>query len=727
MNEATFDIETYNNIFTCVFYIEKKDLWKTFEVSERRNDFEAFKDFIFRLKEKDYYMVGFNNMSFDYPVIHELLKLPSGSSWQKVTKLAKDKCEQCINTDFHNKNAYVIWEKNQVVKQIDLMRVWHFDRKGTSLKMLQFVMRLPDIQELPFDPDKDVRLEDMDALIEYNKHDVEVTHIFRKKTEKMLSLRQEIGEEYGIKCLNDSNTAMGQKILVKELERTIRKDICYYFEDGERYTRQTPRPYIDLKECILPYIKFESEQFKLIQQFFEKKTIFETKGVFTELSGKEIGDELLKHLGDIKKVKGNYKSLNVLFNDLTYVFGLGGLHASVSGETFHTNDDFEIKDVDVAAFYPSLAIQNKYYAEHLGPEYCPAFEGILIKRKQHPKGTGLNVALKEAANASYGNSNQEFSPLYDPKYTMTTTISGQLSLCMLAEAVCKIVGLRVIQANTDGITCYVPKTKTNEFDNICKQWEDYTKLTLEYATYKSMYIRDVNNYMAVYENGGVKRIGAYQWDLLQPFNEMWHKDHSALVVPKAAEAYLIEGKCYKDYIRNHDDKFDFFYRTKITGKDRLVSLDITGDEVEQQNITRYYIGLQGDPLVKIAPPRANKKITDKIRTAWGRILKSKGVTKTIVEGKNMIFTEIQEQKINRFMAEAKSFDIDDITSREIPEKLRPIIVEAISHCQPSDARTSIQAGKYCMVANTIDKNFTLRDIDYSHYEAEVEKLIKAVK
>ena len=143
----------------------------------------------------------------------------------------------------------------------------------------------------------------------------------------------------------------------------------------------------------------------------------------------------------------------------------------------------------------------------------------------------------------YGDSNNKYSVFYDPKYTMNITINGQLSLCLLAEKLLTIEGLKIIQVNTDGVTVAVPIGRETEYYNICDEWQKQVGLQLEYAEYSKMYIRDVNSYIAVYTNGKIKRKGAYQYEDLG-----WHQNHSALVIPKAAEAAMLHGKDIAEFV-----------------------------------------------------------------------------------------------------------------------------------------------------------------------------------
>jgi len=201
----------------------------------------------------------------------------------------------------------------------------------------------------------------------------------------------------------------------------------------------------------------------------------------------------------ITETKGVFKGLVATVDGVDYKFGTGGIHASVESQVIHTTDTHQIVDVDVASFYPNLAIKNKLFPAHLGEEFGDAYEGVYHTRKTYPKGTAENEAFKLALNGAYGGSNNEYSPFYDTQFTMAITINGQLLLCMLTEQMLKIPGLRMIQANTDGITYLCPHEYLDHTRAICRWWEELTSLELEEAFYSMMAVRDVNSYIAVYQ------------------------------------------------------------------------------------------------------------------------------------------------------------------------------------------------------------------------------------
>lgn len=101
--------------------------------------------------------------------------------------------------------------------------------------------------------------------------------------------------------------------------------------------------------------------------------------------------------------------------------------------------------------YPSIAIVNGLYPEHLGPIFCEVYKDEIVDPRMAAKKAGdmsISDALKLAGNATYGKSNDQHSFMYDPLYTMRTTLIGQLSLTMLCEKICLEIESTMIQVNT---------------------------------------------------------------------------------------------------------------------------------------------------------------------------------------------------------------------------------------------------------------------------------------
>src|SRR5690606_33759482 len=113
------------------------------------------------------------------------------------------------------------------------------------------------------------------------------------------------------------------------------------------------------------------------------KTITETKGVLGNVDVTDWPKEFLATKEwfttsfNVKKVKGRLISTNlhVMFGGIPVMFGTGGIHASVQSRVFESNVTHQIIDIDVASFYPNLAIQNRLHAEHLDVAFCDAYLG----------------------------------------------------------------------------------------------------------------------------------------------------------------------------------------------------------------------------------------------------------------------------------------------------------------------------------------------------------------
>jgi hypothetical protein len=558
--DVIYDIETYPNCFTFyAIHATTKKEW-LFEISEFKNETQDLCLFMEILKKLNCRLVGYNNINFDYPVIHYIYI-------NRNIVRVKDIYEKAMSiiNNYDDKFRHIIWGNKRLVDQLDLFAIHHFDNtaRATSLKVLEFNMRSDTIEGLPFDVGLNLTEDQILKLIEYNRYDVIQTLKFYEHTLDKIKFREELSLKYDKDFMNHNDTKIGKDYFIMRLEED-KPGSCYRKIDGKRELRQTPRESIALKDVILSYIKFEEPEFNRILNFFKNKTITETKGSF--------------------------KDVNCNINGFQFDFGTGGIHGSVENKLIASDNDYIIEDWDVASYYPNLSIVNELYPEHLGSTFCKIYKDVYEQRKTYSKGTSENAMLKLALNGVYGDSNNKYSPFYDPQYTMSITINGQLLLCMLAEELFKVNELSLVQINTDGLSIKYHRELQPFVHSIMKKWEDLTGLTLESAEYNRMFIRDVNNYIAEYIDGSVKRKGAYEYKM------EWHQNHSALIVSKAAEQALLHGTDITEFIHNHDDVMDFMLRTKLPKKYRL-----NWGEETIQNISRYYVSTEGEILHKWMP------------------------------------------------------------------------------------------------------------------------------
>lgn len=583
-NDFVFDIETYPNVFTLAVEHADAPLRWSFEISNWRNDSRDIIAFLQFLKDTDARMVGYNSLGFDYPVLHTLIRMghsDAATLYQKAMAIIN------AQDDDNGKWAHQVNPSDRFVEQLDLFKIHHFDNKAraTSLKVLEFNMRSANIEDLPFKVGTELTREQVEVLKRYNAHDVAETKKFYHKSTDMIRFREELTRKYQRDFMNHNDTKIGKDYFIMKLEEA--GVACYDFSDRGRTPRQTKRPVIHLREAILPWIQFHSPEFTRVLNWLKEQSITETKGVFNDL---------------VARVHG-----------FDFVFGLGGIHGSVESEVVSSDADHIIVDLDVSSYYPNLAIANRFYPKHLGESFCDIYKHLYDQRSTYPKGSSENAMLKLALNGVYGDSNNQFSVFYDPLFTMSITLNGQLLLCMLAEGLMEIDGLRLIQVNTDGLTVWVPRTNKWLVDTARAAWQQRTGLQLEEAIYKTMMIRDVNNYIAQYEDGKVKRKGAYEW------KTQWHQNAGGLVIPKVAEKVLTEDAPIRETLYNWPDIMDFMLRTKVP-RSSYLAIEWPDQSPQQlQNITRYYIAEGGGRLFKWMPPLKGKQEWRKIgvESGWG--------------------------------------------------------------------------------------------------------------
>lgn len=645
MNYYIYDLECYPNTFLFCGKFKGATEVQLFEISDRVNEREQLLSWLSYLRNVNAEMVGFNNIGYDYFLLHELMTNPWTFDYNKAYQVS----QQIIMTQRFNKKMKSIKHTDRIIPQIDMMKVCHFDNKAkhTSLKALQFAMRSHSLEDLPYDI-RPLNDQEKDKLREYNIHDVTETEKFFTISENLIDIRREYVNAGNIRgdILNFSDVKIGTEYLINRLGWNK----CY--AGGK--PRQTFRERIVFNEIILPKIYFRTEPYQEVLNWYRQQIYYP---------------------GGNNNIK-----LEAGLSGLPFVFGVGGVHASAESKVFETTDTHQIIDIDVAGMYVAIAIANRYSPEHLGESYVTAYRQIKEDRAKYKKGTSQNAALKLAGNGAYGNSNNPYSPFYDPKYTFSVTVTGQLQIIQLVEMIDLIPDCELIQANTDGITVRLNKQYKYLFDLWCREWEKMTGLELEEVLYSRMWIRDVNNYIAETMDGELKRKGAYWYPLTtKDYEGWWNKDFSNLASKKAAEKVMTHSWSLESAIKLMTDPFDFMLRYKATGSSKL----FIGEE-KQQRTVRYYVSKSGQPMKKISEPK-------------GEI------------GQYKRRNKLEDSYFNEVMKEIGEDEWDERIHTKNKSKY-------------AMTETSIQSGwlvKQCNVATDFDWS----DVDWNYYISEANKII----
>ena len=599
MKTLIYDIETMHELFlVCIYNPETKEM-HDFQVSRNINQLDGF--IRFTEQHADYYWVGYNNLRFDSQVIEWVIR--NHDNWHELTaietaaKIAQKAADVIHDADYDVFPEYR--EEWLTLKQLDLFRVNHYDNKNrrVSLKRLEFEMDLENIEEMPIKHDKkSLTTEEINLTIQYCHNDVMATYEFYKVTtgdtdhplykgNNQIELRQDIEEEFGIPCLNYSDSKIGDEMIKK----------FYCQEKGIQYSDLPKKGFfrkeVKVKHCIADYITFQTPE---LQKFLDR-----------------ISKERLTMKDDFKE------SLEFFGN--TYTFAKGGLHTENKPEIFEADNDTVIVDWDVSSYYPAIIINNGRYPAHLGKEFLLGYKAMFDKRlelkpfaKKDKKIKGIVGALKLAVNSVYGKSSDMQNWIYDRQLTMFTTITGELSLLMLIEAY-ELADIHVISANTDGVTIMVKKCYIDKMDEINKWWMETTKYELERTDYQKIIFSTVNDYLAIKTDGEIKKKG----DFLTDFE--LHKNKSARIVPIALEAYYVHDIPVATTICNHSNIFDFCLRQK-SSKDFHYEGIANGNKTVYNKLIRYYVSNTGEKLLKVKNENSDSTAVDMSQVEAGEWL-----------------------------------------------------------------------------------------------------------
>ncbi len=579
MKNYIYDLETYPNLFCGVFNTEGKET--VFEISARKNDYEKLLEFYTDKNIK--YAIGFNNIKFDAQILHYLVsnkELFIKKQGSELVSLIFLFAQKVISSTYDGGfPPYAEW--NFGVKQIDLFLINHYNNKNkmTSLKWIEFSINHPKVQDLPYKFDRPLKSSQFDEVIEYCKNDVNATRKFAEECRDLIKLRISQDKQYpSLRLLNKPDSSVGEQMFLHFMSESMGISIK---ELREMRTHRAPLP---VKDLILPYINFKTSEFQKILDWYNSS------------------------------MTGGLEN-SVTFAGIEFVFGEGGIHASWENKIFEADSEYDILDIDVTSFYPNLAIVNNFRPEHLGDAFSRVYKNLFLERKKYPKGSVENLSYKIILNGSYGKFGDEYSFLYDKKVMNQICINGQLLIAMLCERLSFIDSVTIIQANTDGVTIKVKKSKRNEVEDTCKRWEKLTSLELEYAEYKKMVINNVNNYMAQYTDGKIKDKGASY--IVNPDH---HKNKSQRIVQIALRKYFFEGIPIRETIENHltttekgsewNEKkqkyevpyygiYDFCIGRKVKWNQRYVILKGMEDIKINEKVIRYFITKDKATMMKM--------------------------------------------------------------------------------------------------------------------------------
>jgi hypothetical protein len=548
-----FDVETYVNFWYVAF---KCLLNGKFVAFERSPDYD-FNPTKLRWMLWRFCIVGFNSSTYDLPMIELAC---TGASTEQL-KEASDyiiKSGQNYGTkkvtpyDFERKYKVQIGRYNH----IDLFNVCPVNGGVTanpaSLKLYAGRLHCERMQDLPFPESHVLTREDAAIVRPYCCNDLANTELLFNELAPEIKLRAEMSEEYGVELRSKSDAQVAEAVINKELEKVLG-----YYPKKPQYPLGDGTP---LQYNVPDFVFFQTPELQKALELI-KNCKFHLDGLGSPIIPPEL------------------EKLKIRIGKSVYKIGMGGFHSTEKKIAHVASDEIILVDNDVESFYPRTILNQRLFPPHLGEAFLTVYEKI-VNTRIHAKAMAKKCkdagdregakkwkviadSLKITINGSFGKLGNKYSTLYAPQLMLQVTLTGQLVLLMLIEAL-EQVGIEVVSGNTDGFISKYHKSRHEEVRSIIAAWEAHTNYKTEETRYKAVYSRDVNSYVAIKEEGGdaearffdermgAKTKGAY-CERGSALNSILSKNPEALVCSDAVVNFLVNGTPVEKTIKECKD------------------------------------------------------------------------------------------------------------------------------------------------------------------------------
>lgn len=427
-----------------------------------------------------------------------------------------------------------------------------------SLKMLHARLHGQFIVDLPFDPAASLTSRDINLATLYCFNDLEATFELWKALKESQAHRVALGKEYDMDFRSRSDAQIGEAIVRRRVEATLGHRLAKVEPTGSTFAYTSP-----------VFISFQSAELRRLLDYL-------TSIRFSAIDGNVMG----------------FEGTDIKIGKMRYQIGIGGLHSTEMNRAVVADDEHFLEDIDVASQYPNIISILGLYPAAMGPTFLDIYRKLIKERLEAKRLGRKNEAdgLRIALNGTYGKLGSVYSPLYAPHAMIAVTLTGQLSLLMLIER-CEAAGLEVVSANTDGLVIKALRSKKHIFDETVAAWEQQTGFVVERTPYRAIYNSSVNTYIAIKEDGKVKRKGA----ISDPWSEgdlrgQLMKNPQMTVCSEAVVRLVTDGIPLRDTIRDCRDPRMFITVIKVTG-----GAVWRGHRLGR--VVRYYWSVDGDPIM----------------------------------------------------------------------------------------------------------------------------------
>jgi hypothetical protein len=438
-------------------------------------------------------VISFNGIYYDVPVIGAALAGFTCDQLKWVTDqiiVAEVKpWELGIQTD---------WKP---ADHIDIMEVLP---DSGSLKQYGARLHAKRLRDLPYDPNRWLNEAEIEQVDLYCGNDLDTLEHNYKEALPLIQIREHLSERIRMDVRSKSDAQLAEAFIKKRCEDALGTRIYKPEIDWNHQFRYEP-PH---------WLSFQDEGLRTAFEIV-KHSIFSLNGAGRVDMPAQLAD------------------LEIPLGKTVYKMGIGGLHSKDERAVYLADSENIIRDNDVASYYPSLILMSGKYPPALGPVFREVYQ---LLKDERLSAKNLEKALKKSGdtesvqyetahaeneggkvmiNGTFGKTLSPYSVLFAPEMGIQTTVTGQLALLMLIEWH-EIQHIPVISANTDGFVIHCRRDQVETSQRIIDYWQKTTGLEMESTEYRALYMRDVNNYLAMYtpeqaakEGEPCKRKGEY--------------------------------------------------------------------------------------------------------------------------------------------------------------------------------------------------------------------------
>lgn len=521
-----FDIECYQNYFLAAFASVTSGKIVYVELTPDRPLNVAKLQWILA----NFTIITFNGIKYDLPITALALA-------GKPPALLKHATNQIILENFRPSDVLKQYRVKAIKPDhIDLIEVAPL---MASLKIYGGRLHAPRMQDLPFHHEAILSEDQMTIVRWYCVNDLSNTAILNEGLKEQIALRETLTNEYGTDLRSKSDAQIAEAVIADEVSKLNGMRAAKpVIEVGTAYRYKIPH-----------FIRYETPLMN-----WALGIVYHANFIVSEDGAVGMPEEL--------------KALQLQIANGVYRMGIGGLHSSEQRAAHVADETTVLIDRDVTSYYPFIILNQGLYPHHLGPNFLRVYKTI-VDRRIAAKERGDKVtadSLKITINGSFGKLGSKYSVLYSPDLLIQVTVTGQLALLMLIERL-ELRGITVVSANTDGVCIKCPRNREGELNAIIAQWEHETSFQTEETRYTALYSRDVNNYIAVKEDGKTKTKGAYSNPWSDPKNMVGrlHKNPTNTICVDAVEALLTKNIPVHTTIRSCKDIRKFISVRSVKG------------------------------------------------------------------------------------------------------------------------------------------------------------------